>query len=111
MTDAQTVTLQGEGGSRWEFAVPLAAPYDDQFRRGLLRPADPESAQIMRSFHPETPPEGPEGAQDAGPPDAQALEDLTRAELDARAQSLGIEDPERMPNKGAVIAAIREHEE
>lgn len=36
------------------------------------------------------------------------LSALTRAELDARAAELGIESPETLPNKAAVIAAIEE---
>lgn len=38
--------------------------------------------------------------------DGERLEDLTRAELDRRAGEAGVEDPERLPNKDAVIEAL-----
>lgn len=41
---------------------------------------------------------------------AAALEDLTRDELNARAAALGIEDPQALSNKPAVIAAIQAQE-
>lgn len=45
-------------------------------------------------------------------PDGQneAEEELTRIELDTKARELGIEDPEKLPNKKAVQDAIAEIE-
>jgi hypothetical protein len=40
--------------------------------------------------------------------DGDGLDDLTRAELNERAAEAGVESPESLPNKGAVIGAIRE---
>lgn len=42
--------------------------------------------------------------------DPPSLESLPRAELDARAQALGVENPDKLPNKDAVVAAIRDKE-
>lgn len=41
-------------------------------------------------------------------PDGEAseLERLPRSDLDSRARGLGVENPERLPNKGAVVEAI-----
>lgn len=39
--------------------------------------------------------------------DAPRLEAMTRADLNARATELGVEDAENLPNKDAVITAIR----
>jgi uncharacterized membrane protein YccC len=41
---------------------------------------------------------------------ADALEDKTRTELDAYATDLGVADPDKLPNKAAVIAAIQQVE-
>jgi hypothetical protein len=38
------------------------------------------------------------------------LERLTRDELNARAEKLGVADPAGMPNKAAVVAAIEQAE-
>lgn len=38
------------------------------------------------------------------------LEDLTRPELDEKARVLGVEKPEELPNKKAVIEAIRHNQ-
>lgn len=39
-----------------------------------------------------------------------ALEDLTRPELDDKARALGVEKPEELPNKKAVIEAIKHNQ-
>jgi hypothetical protein len=39
---------------------------------------------------------------------AAELSELKRPELDAKAVELGIEDPDKLPNKGAVVKAIEE---
>lgn len=39
---------------------------------------------------------------------ADGLDALTRADLNAQAADLGIANPEGLPNKGVVVAAIRE---
>jgi hypothetical protein len=48
-----------------------------------------------------TDPAAPVAAGDDG------LDGLSRKDLDARARSAGVEAPEKLPNKGAVIAATR----
>lgn len=48
----------------------------------------------------------PVDADDAG----ERLEDLTRSELNDRALDAGVADPERLPNKDAVIDAIHDAE-
>lgn len=57
--------------------------------------------------------DGAEGGQVDAPPTDEApagtdtpLSDMTRAELNALASQLGIEQPERLANRGEVIAAI-----
>jgi hypothetical protein len=50
-------------------------------------------------------------AKDEGEaPEEDNLDDLTRSELDDRANSVGVEDPDKLPNKAAVISAIRDAE-
>ena len=41
---------------------------------------------------------------------ATSIDDMTRKELDSKALSLGIDEPEKLPNRQAVIDAIREAE-
>ena len=59
-------------------------------------PPDPEP--------PDPEPEPP----DEGEPNGAALSSMTRTELNDRAAELGVDDPADLPNKDAVIAAIRE---
>lgn len=42
---------------------------------------------------------------------AESLRDMTRADLNDRAETLGVDDPDSLPNKQAVIDAIREADE
>jgi hypothetical protein len=43
--------------------------------------------------------------------DEDELESLTRDELNDHAESVGVESPDKLPNKGAVIDAIRDVQE
>jgi len=52
-------------------------------------------------------PDAADAAPAPSPAPGRDLESLTRAELDAHARDLGVEDPESLPNKPAVLAAIR----
>lgn len=55
------------------------------------------------------PPELQESEVDDEPDvDGDELATLTRKELNQKAAKLGVEDPAKLPNKDAVIAAIRE---
>lgn len=47
MSDEKTVTLLGEGGVQWTFALPLTETMLDQVDSGLLQPADEESAALL----------------------------------------------------------------
>jgi hypothetical protein len=51
---------------------------------------------------------GPKSEQPAS--EEPELSRLKRAELDKLAAGVGVEEPEKLPNKGAVIAAIRDAE-
>ncbi len=67
-------------GQREEYADIIAADYSGQASQEPTVPAEPK------------------------------LEDLTRPQLDEKARELGIEKPEELPNKGAVIEAIKHNQ-
>lgn len=52
----------------------------------------------------------PEGQEAESAPGEPKLEDLTRPELDEKARELGIDKPEELPNKKAVIEAIQHNQ-
>lgn len=93
--------------------------YIEPTTRGSRRPVPPETfpethrsiADAAAEVSDVPGHEGPGvGADEAeldggGTPDV-ALEDLTRDELNERASAVGVEDPEKLANKGEVIDAI-----
>jgi hypothetical protein len=75
--------------------------------------------RVITDFHviaaPAAAPEADEtpeadGDDDAGAESDEDLDALSRKDLNARAALSGVETPEKLPNKLAVIAAIREAE-
>jgi hypothetical protein len=49
-------------------------------------------------------------AKGEGQEEKKQLEDLSRSELDAKASEVGVGEPEKLPNRAAVIDAIRSYE-
>jgi hypothetical protein len=95
--------------------------YDDKSLKPETVAAPAESAQPSEP-EPEAPSDEPgppaTPSSDGAPPDetwsaaaAEKLERLTRGELNAIALERGVEAPEELANKGAVIAAIEATEE
>lgn len=50
---AKEVRLVGEGGVEWTFDLPLSETFSDQVAKGLLKPADDESAAAVAGYLPE----------------------------------------------------------
>lgn len=80
-------------------SLPNKQAVIDALREAEKAPPEPDSGSG-----------GGEGPQKPPEPDDRPLEALSRAELDERAEAAGVADPAGMPNKGAVIEAIRQRE-
>jgi hypothetical protein len=70
--------------------------------------ADEEPEATLPGAVDDTAPEPEAGGEDDA---AEPSMDMKRSELDALAESLGVESPDKLPNKQAVIDAIHEAQE
>lgn len=105
---ATSVMLRGEGGSVWEFALPLSETYADQVRRGRLQAADSKSAEALAASGVFAEP----GAEaDASEPAAEGPPPMVgrgsgRDAWASYAKSIGIDVPEGM-KKADIVAAVK----
>lgn len=78
--------------------------YASLLRRGAIAVVsdDVQASQAKRSEGPK----GDAGKQGSGDGEREKLEKLSRKEVDELAAQVGVEDPDKLANRGAVIDAI-----
>lgn len=102
-----SVNLVGQGSVVWTFDLPLAESFADQVRRGRLRAADEESAQLLAESGVFADPE-PEAAStaDADGPPPMVGAGSGRNAWAAYAEQLGIDVTAGM-KKAEIVEAVK----
>lgn len=100
-----TITLRGEGGSEFEYELPLDAVHTEQVAAGKLRPVDDDGAEALASIAPP-----PELDDDSGEPLtlAERIAGIaSHADANALAQELGVDGfQEKKPSLDAKREAL-----